>query len=259
MSELRRVSVSVPRERAEPARARMIELFPHGFEEVESTGSIELVGYTDAAGEERFLHEFSGAQATDVEAGWEDRWRAFHRPVRVGPLWVGPPWEEPDEDAVPVVIDPGRAFGTGSHPTTRLCLEHLVEVAERGRSLLDVGCGSGVLGIAAAALGFQPVVALDEDRAAIEAARENALRNRVALDVRLANALEDDLPEADVTVANISLEVVLALGPRLQSPLVVTAGYLVSELPQLVGYERIARRESDAWAADLYERSAATS
>ena len=257
MSELRRVSVTVPHERAEPARARMIELFPHGFEEVESTGSVELVGYTDAAGEERFLHEFSGAQATDVEAGWEERWRAFHRPVRVGRLWVGPPWEQPPPDALVVVVDPGRAFGTGSHATTQLCLQALQEL-EQG-ALLDVGCGSGVLCIAAAALGFQPVVALDEDHAAIEAARENALRNGVVLEVRLANALTAELPEADVTVANISLEAVLALGPRLQSPLVVTAGYLVAELPELPGYKRVGRRESDAWAADLYERSAATS
>jgi len=255
VTALRRVSVTVPHERAEPARARMIELFPHGFEEVESPGSVELVGYTDAAGEERFLHEFSGAQATDVEAGWEDRWRAFHRPVRIGPLWVGPPWEQPDEDSIPVVVDPGRAFGTGSHPTTRLCLEHLVAIAEPGRSLLDVGCGSGVLAIAAAALGFEPVVALDDDPAAIEAARQNAARNGVDLDVRLANALDAELPGVDVTVANISLEAVLALGPLLRSPLVVTAGYLVSEQPELPGYTRVGRRESDAWAADLHERA----
>jgi ribosomal protein L11 methyltransferase len=232
----------------------MIELFPHGFEEVESQGSVELVGYTDSAGEERFLHEFSGAKVADVEAGWEDRWRAFHKPVRIGPLWVGPPWEEHDEDSVPVVIDPGRAFGTGSHATTRLCLAHLVDIADAGRSLLDVGCGSGVLAIAAAALGFDPVVALDDDPAAIEATRENAARNGVTIDARLVDALGAELPGTDVTVANISLESVRRLGPLLRSPLVVTAGYLVSEQPDLTGYARVSRRESDAWAADLYAR-----
>jgi ribosomal protein L11 methyltransferase len=230
----------------------MIELFPHGFEEVELPGSVELVGYTDAAGEEHFMHEFSGAQTTEVESGWEDRWRAFHKPVRIGPLWVGPPWEQQDEDSIPVVIDPGRAFGTGSHPTTRLCLQHLVDISAAGRSLLDVGCGSGVLAIAAAELGFRPVIALDEDPAAIEAAQENAARNGVAIDVRLVNALNAALPDADVTVANISLDSVLALGPLLRSPQVVTAGYLVSEQPELPGYTRVARHESDAWAADLH-------
>src|SRR5439155_13221928 len=101
---LRRVSVTVPHERAEPARAQMLELFPHGFEEVVSEKGVELVGYTDAAGEEHFMHEFSGARSSEVELGWEDRWRAFHKPIRIGPLWVGPPWERPPADSVPVVI-----------------------------------------------------------------------------------------------------------------------------------------------------------
>ncbi len=125
----------------------MLELFPAGFEEVDRGGSTELVAYTDAGGEERLWHAFGGAAGTDVEAGWEDRWRDFHRPVRVGPLWVGPPWEEARDGALAVVIDPGRAFGTGSHPTTRLCLELLLGLDAHG-SLLDVGCGSGVVAIA---------------------------------------------------------------------------------------------------------------
>ena len=77
------------------------------------------------------MQAFGGAARADVEEGWEDRWREFHRPVRVGPLWVGPPWEEPAADALAVVIDPGRAFGTGAHPTTRLCLELLAELEPR--------------------------------------------------------------------------------------------------------------------------------
>jgi ribosomal protein L11 methyltransferase len=232
----------------------MLELFPHGFEEVDRGDGVELVGYTDAAGEERFLHEFSGARGTDVEQGWEERWRDFHRPVRIGPLWVGPPWETPPPDAVPVVVDPGRAFGTGAHPTTRLCLELLLRL-ERG-SLVDVGCGSGVLAVAAVALGYEPVVALDVDPAAIEATSANARLNGATLEARLVDALTEQLPEADVTVANISLESVLALGPRLSSPRVVTAGYHAGEAPELPGYRAVDRVEDSGWVADLHQRPA---
>src|SRR5207253_10473172 len=123
LTGLRRVSVQIGPERAEEARAAMIELFPEGFEEVESDSGVELAAYTDSAGEERGWHVFAGARSSEVDDGREDRWRTFHRPVRVGRLWVGPPWETPPGDALPVVIDPGRAFGTGAHPTTRLCLE----------------------------------------------------------------------------------------------------------------------------------------
>lgn len=248
------MSVTVPPDRVETARARMLELFPQGFEEIDRGSGLELVGYTDAAGEERFLHEFSGARGTDVEQGWEERWREFHRPVRVGPLWVGPPWETPPPDAVPVVVDPGRAFGTGAHPTTRLCLELLIGL-ERG-SLLDVGCGSGVLAVAAAALGYAPVVALDHDPAAVEATSANAARNGVSLEVRLADALAEELPRTDVTVANISLGSVLELGARLTSARVVTAGYHAGEAPELPGYRATARVEDAGWVADLHERPA---
>ena len=91
----------------------MVELFPEGFEERDLSDGVELAAYTDAGGEERLWAAFGTVTAANVDAGWEQRWRDFHRPVRIGRVWIGPPWEEPPGDAIAVVIDPGRAFGTG--------------------------------------------------------------------------------------------------------------------------------------------------
>jgi ribosomal protein L11 methyltransferase len=226
----------------------MLELFPAGFEEVDRPQGIELAAYTDAAGEERMWAFFGGARSADVEGGWEDKWRAFHRPIRVGRLWVGPPWETPDAGALAVVIDPGRAFGTGSHPTTQLCLAALQELEPR--SLLDVGSGSGVLAVSAALLGFDPVVAVDVEAASVEATRANASVNGVELAVRLV-AADDRLPPADVVVANISLEAVESLPARVACATLVTSGYLAPDQPTLRGFEHVDRRTLDGWACDV--------
>jgi ribosomal protein L11 methyltransferase len=153
---------------------------------------------------------------------------------------------------MPVVIDPGRAFGTGAHETTRFCLELLLDVP-RGR-MLDAGCGSGVIAIAAAKLGFAPVVAVDVDDAAVDAARRNAAANGVALDIRRADALVDELPAADVAVANVSLEAVETLGVRMQTRHLVTSGYLTGEEPRLPCFRHLERRAGERFAADLYVR-----
>jgi ribosomal protein L11 methyltransferase len=232
----------------------MLELFPEGFEELGGDGGgLELAAYTNAAGEERIWQAFGGAaSATDVEEDWQDRWRQFHKPVRVGSLWIGPPWETPDADAIAIVIDPGRAFGTGGHPTTQLCLQ-LLEDEERA-SVLDVGCGSGVLSIAAAKLGFDPVTALDFDPQAVEATERNALDNGVVVDVSQADLREDSLPEAALALANIAAEAVVGLGTRLRAARAITSGYLVSDEPELEGYRREQRVQSGGWAADLHVR-----
>lgn len=250
---LRRVSVAVPDARAEQARAVMLELFPEGFEEHEGNGTLELAAYTNAAGEERIWQAFGGAASvTDVDENWEERWRQFHRPQRVGSLWIGPPWEPPDEDAIAVVIDPGRAFGTGGHATTRLCLR-LLEAEERG-SVLDIGCGSGVLSIAAAKLGFAPVLGIDFDPQAVEATERNASENGVELEVRLGDLRDLELPDTELVLANIAADAVVALGARLRSPRAITSGYLVSDEPELAGYRLERRVQLDGWAADLHLR-----
>jgi ribosomal protein L11 methyltransferase len=246
--------VTVPDGRAEEARAVMLELFPEGFEEVDGPDGVELAAYTDAGGEERLWQAFGGATSADVPEDWPDRWRRFHQPVRVGPLWIGPPWESAPPDALAVVIDPGRAFGTGAHPTTRLCLAHLLDLEHRG-SVLDIGTGSGVLAIAAAKLGFGPVIALDADPQAVEVAGANAASNGVELDVRRADAVDDaELPGADLALANISVETARALAGRIAAADVVTSGYLAFERPSFPGFRHVARRELDGWAADRFAR-----
>ena len=228
----------------------MIELFPEGFEEVDDGEDVELAAYTDSGGEERLWHAFGGARAVDVEAGWEERWRSFHRPVTIGPLWVGPPWEPPPDGATAVVVDPGRAFGTGAHATTRLCLELLLDLP-RG-PLLDVGCGSGVLAIAGAKLGFAPVVAIDVDPLAVDATRANAAANGVEVETLLRDGTLEPAAAA-IVVANIALGAVEEVARAVECERLVTSGYLVSDRLELPGYARLRRLDDEGWAADVWE------
>ena len=229
----------------------MLELFPEGFEEVESDGEVELVAYTDSGGEERLWHVFGGARGVDVAADWRERWKEFHRPVRVGPLWIGPPWVDPPVDAHAIVVEPGRAFGTGAHPTTQLCIELLLDL-ERG-SVLDLGCGSGVLSMAAAKLGFGPVLAVDIDENALAAARTNATANGVEIEVRALDVTRAPLPAADITLANITRPMLEAIAPRLQTPVLVGSGYLPSDPTELTSFRHVRRVTRGGWAADVYE------
>ena len=151
------------------------------------------------------------------------------------------------------MIDPGRAFGTGAHPTTRLCVELLAAEEHRG-SVLDVGCGSGVLSIAAARLGFGPVTALDNDAVAVETTRANASANGVTVVAATADALADPLPTVDLAVANVLLAPVEAILHRLEAPRAITSGYLVTDRPRAPRWTSVARRELDGWAADLLVR-----
>lgn len=195
----------------------------------------------------------------EVPDDWDERWKRFHVPVLVGGrLYVRPPWEQPAvrPGVTEIVIDPGRAFGTGSHPTTRLCLELLLET-ERTGSFADLGCGSGVLAIAAAKLGFAPVAAFDSDAGAIEATRENARDNGVALDRVERWDLRRDAPPSALTVtANLMRPLLLQLAPRLERPeALIVSGLLDHEAGEVVAafaplLER--RRLSDkGWTALL--------
>lgn len=174
----------------------------------------------------------------EVPDDWEERWKRFHTPVLVGgKLWVRPPWEEPAvrPGVTEVVIDPGRAFGTGTHPTTRLCLELMLELDGRG-SFTDLGCGSGVLSIAAAKLGFSHVRAYDSDRLAVEATLLNARANGVVLDAVERFDLRSGAPPlGSVVAANLMRPLLLTLteamreGPRV----VIASGLLEAEADEV--------------------------
>ncbi len=237
----------MPIAEAERARAQWLERFPEGFEERELGGKLELAAYV-----EEIPGGIDGIQVEPVEDGWDERWREFHRSVRIGPLWVGPPWEAAPEGSIPVVIDPGLAFGTGAHPTTRLCAEFLLEL-DPG-SLLDLGCGSGVLAIAAAKLGFEPVTAADDDPRAIGATDQNARVNGVSVDARLLDATTDELPRANVALANIEPAAIHALASRLDCDRLVASGYLERDRLDLPGFRSLRRKTAAGWAADLYGR-----
>ena len=253
MTSLWRVSVRTPRGLAEETRATFVALAPQGFEERDAGESVELALYADADTLASVRARLPAATVVPVEEGWEDAWRAFHRPVTVAGLWLGPPWETPPDPARAVVIDPGRAFGTGAHPTTRLCIELLARLAPTG-SLLDVGCGSGVIAIAAARLGFAPIACVDVDPVAVETTIANAKANGVVVEARVADALREPLPATDVVVANVLLAPVETILARLVSPAAITSGYVVGERPAHPGWARLESAVRDGWVADRFRR-----
>ncbi|HEU0024867.1 MAG TPA: 50S ribosomal protein L11 methyltransferase [Thermoleophilaceae bacterium] len=221
--------------------AALLELAPAGVEQVDGDGFVEYALY-GAPGELPALPrgdaEVAGVRVQvsgdPVPDDWAERWRRFHRPVVVAErLRIRPPWEPPspapglDE----LVVDPGQAFGTGSHATTRLCLELLLGLEPRG-SLVDLGCGSGVLALAAARLGFAPVSALDSEVAAVEATLANARANGIALDsVSRFDLREGAPPQADVIAANLVRPLLLRLAAAMVRPprALLASGLLVGE------------------------------
>jgi ribosomal protein L11 methyltransferase len=233
-----RYRLRVPAYDAEVALARMLELFPAGVEEERDGADVVLAGYADSP-------PAPDLEPEPVAPGWEDAWRAFHRPVRVGSLWIGPPWFDPEEIAV--VIDPGRAFGTGAHGSTRAALELLGRLDPA--PALDLGCGSGVLSIAAARLGFGPIWAFDLDPLAVGATAENAARNGVDVAVARADILIDPLPPAPLWFANLELGLLRRLLERADLPARILASGLTAD--QTLG--GVDRAELDGWAAEVIE------
>jgi ribosomal protein L11 methyltransferase len=296
-----RLAVRVRRAEAELVLAELIELAPSGVEEVDiDTQTVEYAVY-GAPGELPELPDLQAAAGgalvdvttTEVADDWADRWREFHRPLVLGNrLSVRPPWEPPQATALDLVIDPGRAFGTGAHATTRLCLELLLDLPLTGAvgpqtgglsapgvvgpladcpTAIDLGCGSGVLAIAAAKLGWSPVLALDYDQLCIDATRENAAVNGVELAaVERFDLREQAVPYAPLVLANLLAPLLLFWAEQIESGAttqpgqIVASGLLVSEADAVSsafagrGYVESQRRERGEWAAlllDLRRRS----
>jgi len=242
-----RLAVRVGREDAEIVLAELLELAPAGVEEVELGEEMVEYAVYGAPGELPEIPDLHAAvgqtpvevSSTEVAEDWSERWKRFHRPVLIEPprglpaLHERPPWEAPSdrEDAEEIVIDPGQAFGTGAHATTRLCLELLLELialeSEPG-PLLDVGTGSGVLAIAAARLGFAPVLGLDHERESVAAARENAKVNGVRIEVRRFDLRAQTLPWLDLEMQDVERQEAYAdaEADRPAGPLVVVANLL---------------------------------
>ncbi len=289
-----RLAVRCTPEQAEIVLAELTVLAPNGVEEERGPGYVEYAIY-GGEGELPELGEIEVAAgdglvevvATEVPDDWADRWQDFHKPLLVGErLWLRPSWEEPREGTIDLVVDPGRAFGTGAHPTTRLCLEFLLGLADAGEAtgpLTDLGTGSGVLAIAAAKLGWSPVQGYDHEAPSIEATAANAEVNGVRVEVEKLN-LREELPAlASTTVANMTapiLRVVAreldcsghrgrvrrslpAVAPADPPPVPVTmilSGLLPAELDEIAaafapaGLSEADRRLQGDWAALLLKR-----
>jgi ribosomal protein L11 methyltransferase len=266
-----RLGVRVRREHAELVLAELLELAPAGVEEREDGDVVEYAVY-GAPGELPELPDLHAAAGgalvevttTEVADDWDERWKAFHRPVQVGGLLVRPPWEPPRDGLRDIVIDPAQAFGTGAHPTTRLCLELLLAL-EPGGALVDVGCGSGVLAIAAARLGWGPVLGIDHERESVQATLDNAAANGVAVQARRHDLLRDGpAPGAPTVLANLLRPLLLRVaadGFAGAAPDVLVAGGLLAHEGDEVaaafarhGLSEAARRHGGEWVALLLRR-----
>lgn len=149
------------------------------------------------------------------DRAWEREWMKHFHPMRFGErTWICPSWQSPPEpDAVNILLDPGMAFGTGTHPTTALCLEWLDQHIKGGEIVIDFGCGSGILGIGALKLGAAEVWAIDNDPQALIATQDNAIKNGVDSNIHLLSAEKPFEIQADILLANILANPLISLAP----------------------------------------------
>ena len=268
-----RLAVRCRPDLAELVLAQLVELAPGGVEEETGPGWIEYAIY-GAPGELPALPDLQAATgdglvevtSKEVPDDWADRWQDFHEPVLVGGrILVRPSWADPQPGTIDVVVDPGQAFGTGAHPTTRMCLELLLGLDTAGLAhgpIADWGTGSGVLAIAAAKLGFAPVVACDHERPALEAARASAEAHGVDMELVRVDLRREPAPVAPTVVANLTAPLLPEVASRIEGrpERVVCSGLLVSEVDEVadafaaVDLREQERRASGDWACLLLAR-----
>ncbi len=202
---------------------------------------------------------------TVEEADWAHAWKAFYRPMRVGRhLMVTPPWEHPTLQAndIPIVVDPGMAFGTGSHPTTQLCLAALEDYVRPYMRVADIGTGSGILAIAASKLGADEVVATDNDPLAVKIAAENAAVNATPLQTQEAFPIG----VYDLVVANILADVIIGMAEELAllvkpDGILIASGIIDTRETDVrfaiegEGFAPLETRHDGEWVALVFRRS----
>ena len=254
-----RLAVKVRREDAEVVLLDLMAFAPGGLEEVDLGEHVEYVLY-GAPGELPEIGDVTavaGAAVVEVSTSEvpEVDWHSFHVPIDVGPLRVRPPWHEPREGALDVLIEPGQGFGTGSHATTRLSLELLVELVPEGL-IADWGCGSGILAIAAAKLGWGPVLACDIEPESVAETQESARVNGVSLEVSRCDVRQGG-PAAPTVLANLVRPLLLQVAEHMtETPeRMIISGLELPEVDEvLLAFTRRnlierARREGGGWAA----------
>jgi ribosomal protein L11 methyltransferase len=262
-----RLAVRVATADYERVIGELVELGTSGFEERELANGYEFVFY-GAPGEVPALPALQAAvggalvdvSTSEVADDWSEAWKSAHPPVDVGPIRVRAPWIE-SRGGIDVVIQPGRAFGTGQHATTRLCLELLLRVEPQG-ALADWGCGSGVLAVTAAKLGFDPVAACDVAAVSMDATRAAAEANGVQVDVTRCDLRHAAGPWAPTVTANLVRPLLLALGEQIERPprRLIASGLLHDEADEVAAaFARHGLREEERlheaeWAAILMSR-----
>jgi len=265
-----RLAIRVARAEADLVLAELAELAPGGLEERDvDAGTVEFALY-GAPGELPPLPDLRAAagsalvdvSTTELADDWDVRWRAWHPTVVVEAggrsLCVRPTWEARRAGSIDVAIEPAQAFGTGSHETTRLSLALLLESAPAG-PLADWGCGSGVLAISAAKLGFAPVLACDVEPASVAATRDGARANGVAVGASRCDLRREDGPWAPTVTANLVRPLLLQVAERMTRPpeRLIASGLLRAEADEVAAafarheLRETARREGGEWAALL--------